>query len=59
MTPDYITKFLTPMSQTHSLNKRSGETGALYVPFSCMVHFHAQLQNYGTNCFRQFEIPSL
>ena len=34
MTPDYITELLTPMSQTHSLNLRSGETGALYVPFS-------------------------
>ena len=34
MTPDYITQLLTPMSQTHSLNLRSGETGALYVPFS-------------------------
>ena len=33
MTPEYITKLLTPMSQTHSLNLRSGETGALYVPF--------------------------
>ena len=33
MTPDYITELLTPMSQTHSLNLRSGETGALYVPF--------------------------
>ena len=34
MTPDYITELLTPMSQTHSLNLRSGECGALYVPFS-------------------------
>ena len=34
MTPDYITKLLRPMSQTHSLNLRSSETGALYVPFS-------------------------
>ena len=37
MTPEYITKLLTPMSQTHSLNLRSGETGALYVPFSRTV----------------------
>ena len=34
MTPDYITKLLRPISQTHSLNLRSSETGALYVPFS-------------------------
>ena len=37
MTPEYINKLLTPMSQTHSLNLRSGETGALYVPFSRTV----------------------
>ena len=34
MTPEYITKLLTPMSQTHSLNLRSGENGTLYVPLS-------------------------
>ena len=34
MTPDYITKLLTPMSQTHSLNLRSDETSAVVVPFS-------------------------
>ena len=33
MTLDYITKLLTPMPQTHSLNLQSGETSALYVPF--------------------------
>ena len=32
MTPDYITKLLTPMSQTHSLNLRWGETGEFYLP---------------------------
>ena len=37
MTPDYITKLLKVMSQTCSLNLRSGETGALYVPFSGTV----------------------
>ena len=34
MTPEYITKLLTPKSQTHSLNLRSGENGTLYVPLS-------------------------
>ena len=30
MTPDYITNLLIPMSQTHSLNLRSGQKGTLY-----------------------------
>ena len=30
ITPDYITKLLVPMSQTHSLNLRSGQNGTLY-----------------------------
>ena len=34
ITPDYITKLLTPMSQTHFLSLRSDKTGALYVPYS-------------------------
>ena len=34
MTPDYITKLLTPMSQAHSRNLRSSENNELYVPFS-------------------------
>ena len=29
MTPDYITKLLIPMSQTHSLNLRSGQNGTV------------------------------
>ena len=29
MTPDYITKLLIPMSQTHSLNLRSGHNGTI------------------------------
>ena len=30
MTPDYITKLRIPVSQTHSLNLRSGQNGTLY-----------------------------
>ena len=34
MTPDYITKLLIPMSQTHSLNLGSGQNGTLYTPLA-------------------------
>ena len=34
MTPDYITKLIIPMSQTHSLNLRSGQNGTLYTPLA-------------------------
>ena len=34
MTPEYITKLLTPMSQTYSSNLRSGENDTLYIPLS-------------------------
>ena len=37
MTPDYIVRLLILLSQTHSLNLRSGEKGALFVPFSRTV----------------------
>ena len=33
-TPDYVTKMLLPMSQTHSLNLRSGQNGTLYTPLA-------------------------
>ena len=50
MTQDYITRLLTPMSQTHSLNLRSGENGTLYVPFSRIMlysgAFSSQLHGY-------------
>ena len=32
MTPEYISKLLKPMSQTHTLNLRSSNNGSLYVP---------------------------
>lgn len=34
MTPEYISTMLTPISQTHSLNLRSGDNGTLYLPLS-------------------------
>ena len=34
MTPGYLAMLLNLMSQTHSLNLRSGENGVLYVHFS-------------------------
>lgn len=34
MVPEYISKLLTPMSQTHTLNLRSNDNGALYVPLA-------------------------
>ena len=34
MTPNYITKLLIPMSQTNSLNLRSGQNGTLYTPLA-------------------------
>ena len=62
MTPDYITRLLTPMSKIHSLNLRSGENDALYVPFSRLcyttVYFLAQLYDNGTRCLWKSEIPS-
>ncbi|MCG8048031.1 MAG: hypothetical protein N0E48_20820, partial [Candidatus Thiodiazotropha endolucinida] len=32
LTPDYISKLLTPTTQIHSLNLRSSTNGSLYVP---------------------------
>ena len=34
VTPNYITKLVIPMSQTHSLNLRSGQYGTLYTPLA-------------------------
>ena len=52
MTPDYITKLLKPMSQTHSLNLRSGQNGTLYTPLARTSlysgAFPLQLPNSGT-----------
>ena len=59
MTPDYITKLLTPMSQAHSRNLRSSERNELYVPFSqsCIaVHFLARHQDYGTHFLKLSEM---
>ena len=41
MTPDYITKLLIPMSQTHSLNLRSGQNGTLYTPLARTLLYSA------------------
>ena len=34
LTPDYISKLLTPLSEIHSLNLRSSENGLLHIPLA-------------------------
>ena len=58
MTPDNITRMLTPMSQMYSLKLRS-----VYVP-NCVLrytalHFLVQPNDYETRCFCKSEKPSL
>ena len=62
MTPEYITKLLTSMSQTHSLNLRSGENGTLYVLLSRTTvysgAFSCSAPGYGSLCLMQSETQS-
>ena len=54
MTPDYITKLLIPMSQTHSLNIRSGQNGTLYTPLARTSLYSGAFPSSAPNLWNSF-----